>query len=72
MRTVFVLFIVLLNSAVALGHPGHGATDPSSFIHYVSSPMHAGMAAGSLATLVMCGRLLWTTGRVRSLNRTAE
>jgi hypothetical protein len=58
MRSVPVLAVLLLNSTVAFGHPGHGIADPSSVRHYVTSPMHVGSMVGSLALLVIVGRLL--------------
>lgn len=37
---------ITLAPAVALAHPGHGTTEPQSWAHYLTEPVHiAGVAA---------------------------
>ncbi len=72
MRSVTVLLVLLLNMAVAVGHPGHGANDPSSVRHYVTSPMHVGTVAGSLALAVIFGRLVSKVRLRKTVANTCE
>jgi len=69
MRSLLVLLVPLLNSAVAFGHPGHGTPDPSSLNHYLTSPTHVGSMVGCLALVVVLSRLLFT-GRCHKVCKT--
>lgn len=42
-RLFFISFILLLitGTKLLMAHPGHGATDGHSLIHYLTEPMHA-------------------------------
>lgn len=57
----WVLF-VLGTAGAALAHPGHGTTDPHSFVHYVAEPVHvaplwlAGIAASAAAISLLARR----------------
>jgi len=69
MRAVPVLLILLLNSAAAVGHPGHGSTDPSSVVHYVTSPLHVGWMACALVLGSFAAWLLIRTFRPNCARR---
>ncbi len=54
---LYVLATVLLTPALAFAHPGHGASEGHSLLHYLTEPLHAyglfgvplaGLAAGAL------------------------
>ena len=70
MRSVIVLFVLLLNSTIAVGHPGHGTTDPSSFHHYMTSPLHVGMAVIVLTLIAASCRMFLTPVLTKSQTQT--
>jgi hypothetical protein len=41
-----------MTSLLALVHPGHGVTEPSSWRHYLTEPVHVLVVAGALAGLI--------------------
>ncbi len=67
---MIVLLVLLLNSTVAMGHPGHGTTDPSSFNHYMTSPLHVGVAVVFLTLLAGSYGLFSTTHHAKPIDRT--
>ena len=40
-------------------HPGHGTTDPSSLVHYLTEPVHVIMLATAAATVALLGHAAW-------------
>ncbi|MCH2212521.1 MAG: hypothetical protein MK110_14545 [Fuerstiella sp.] len=58
MRALLLLIVPVLTSAAAMGHPGHGSTDPASAVHYVISPLHAGWMVWALVLFSVGVRLL--------------
>ncbi len=50
--------------ATAFAHPGHGTTEPESWVHYLTEPVHVAMfaAAVSLGVVVVGG---WRRARAR-------
>lgn len=44
-------------------HPGHGATDPSSFRHYLSEPLHVAVLGGAAIVAIAVLRLAWRRAR---------
>lgn len=39
--------------SVAAAHPGHGHTEPATWVHYLTEPLHvAVLVGGSLAAIV--------------------
>jgi len=66
MRPSFYLALGLwFTPALALAHPGHGATEPSSWTHYLTEPLHAGIVAIAAGASVLAFRAL----RKRSASR---
>lgn len=45
----------LLSFASLLAHPDHGTTDPSSWLHYLTQPMHLVVLGGAAVLAVMIG-----------------
>lgn len=41
---------------VALAHPGHGTTEPQSWIHYLTEPGHVALLGGAAIGVVVLGR----------------
>jgi len=54
MKTRVLLLALLLCCipALAFAHPGHGHTDPGSWRHYLTEPVHVGLLASALALVV--------------------
>lgn len=52
MKTLFFVFVFSSIPALAFGHPGHGTTDPSSWRHYLTEPVHASVLASALVLFV--------------------
>ena len=54
MKTRVLYFVLLLCCipALAFAHPGHGTTDPSSWRHYLTEPVHVGVLASAVALVV--------------------
>ena len=48
--------------ATALAHPGHGHTDPDSWAHYLTEPVHVAAIAGIAALAVGLG-VAWRRAR---------
>ena len=48
-RVMLLSLVVLLFSARAFAHPGHGDTDPGTWRHYLTEPVHVLTLAGALA-----------------------
>jgi MYXO-CTERM domain-containing protein len=42
----------MLSTAIVLAHPGHGATEPASWLHYFTEPEHVIPLALALAAIV--------------------
>jgi hypothetical protein len=49
--------------AIAAAHPGHGHTDPRSWTHYVTEPVHAAALIAALVALEIS--IQWQRGRAR-------
>ncbi|WP_019625245.1 hypothetical protein [Thioalkalivibrio sp. ALJT] len=64
-RSVVSTFLVL-TSAPALAHPGHGHGEGHSLLHYLSSPEHVWPLALLLVALVGLGGWLWRRSRRRN------
>ena len=48
----FLVLIALLFSVNAMAHPGHGTFTGQEVWHYVTSPMHVGIALGAVVILI--------------------
>ncbi len=59
--------VVSLTSAPALAHPGHGQTEPQSWRHYLTEPLHVFLlVAGVVAVLAAT----WVAHRRERMTRT--
>lgn len=54
-KNLFVLCIIFLFVGITTlsAHPGHGATDGSSLIHYLSEPLHATILASVIIIIAI-------------------
>jgi hypothetical protein len=52
-------------AAVLALHPGHGTTDPNSWAHYLTEPVHVLALAGIAAISVVVFAIGWRGERVR-------
>jgi hypothetical protein len=52
MKTLFFALLFCLVPALAYAHPGHGTTDPSSWQHYLTEPVHVATLATAMALVV--------------------
>lgn len=50
---VLLASMLCLVSRHALAHPGHGDTDPDSWRHYLTEPVHVVVLAAALAAVVV-------------------
>jgi hypothetical protein len=57
----------MLKLFTSLAHPGHGTTDPSSWRHYLTEPLHVVVIAG--AALLVVEVVLWRVRRRSALKR---
>ena len=48
----FLVVVGLLFSVSAVAHPGHGTFSGHELWHYVTSPMHIGIALGAIAIMI--------------------
>lgn len=55
MKTLAALATTLV-PAVALAHPGHGTTEPQSWVHYLTEPVHIGGVAAIALVAVLVER----------------
>ena len=62
-RSILVVLFLLV-PALALAHPGHGETDPGSWTHYLTEPVHVIVLAAVVAVIAAIG---WRRSRVRRL-----
>ncbi len=56
MKTRLLAFTALalgLVPAVAFAHPGHGHTDPSTWRHYLTEPLHVAVLAVAAAAVLV-------------------
>lgn len=60
---ILVALVVWLSCAVALAHPGHGHTAPSTWRHYLTEPVHVGVLA---AVVVAIASIWWLRRRTRT------
>jgi len=59
----FILF-----SSSVFAHPGHGTTDPQSWTHYLTEPVHVGVAAAiAVSAVVVAG--VWRRSKRRDYER---
>jgi hypothetical protein len=52
MKTLYFVLAFCLIPSLAFAHPGHGTTDPSSWRHYLTEPIHVAMLASALVLVV--------------------
>jgi len=52
------LLVVIALPELVMAHPGHGRTEPQSFWHYVSEPLHGGALWGA-ALIVTVIAVAW-------------
>ena len=52
MKTLLLALVFCFIPALAFAHPGHGTTDPSSWRHYLTEPVHVAVLASALALVV--------------------
>lgn len=64
-KNLFVLFIIFLfaGNSTLFAHPGHGATDGNSLIHYLSEPLHASILASVI--IIIATSATWMIMRKR-------
>ena len=46
---------VTLLPAVALAHPGHGASDTARWMHYLTEPVHVAILGGAVLGAIVIG-----------------
>ena len=51
-----IVALTALAPAVALAHPGHGHTEPASWTHYLTEPVHVVVLAASAALVILVHR----------------
>ncbi len=56
--------LLALVPTTVLAHPGHGHTDPASWRHYVTEPVHLAALAATAAVAIVAG-VIWRA-RLRS------
>ncbi len=59
-KIAFAVLVIVLYPLIGSAHPGHGATDGYSIIHYFVEPVHAVFTYGSLFCAVA---YIWYTRR---------
>ena len=66
-KNLFVLCIFFLLSGITtlFAHPGHGATDGHSLIHYLSEPLHAAILASVI--IIIATSATWMIMRKRKV-----
>ncbi len=47
-----------MTSLLALFHPGHGTTDPDSWRHYLTEPLHVIVLAAAVVSVFAAWRVL--------------
>ena len=47
---------------LAFAHPGHGTTEPSSWLHYLTEPVHVATIAAAAIAVVLIARALRRRG----------
>lgn len=52
LTTALAAAATILVPTVALGHPGHGTTEPYSWAHYLTEPVHI-LAVGAIAAIAI-------------------
>ena len=57
-----------ITSLLAFAHPGHGMTDPASWTHYLTEPVHVVLAAVAISAWLLVG-LRW---RARDRSRSGR
>jgi hypothetical protein len=62
--------LLVLAPSIALAHPGHGTTEPDTWTHYVTEPVHVGVIV--LAAVTWSCALGWHRARRRSRTRSDE
>lgn len=50
--------LLMCGAATVHAHPGHGATDSGSALHYWAEPMHAGLALAAGAVLLAAAMMV--------------
>lgn len=56
--SVYLAIGLWLAPSLAPAHPGHGATEPSSWTHYLTEPLHVGVLAAVTVAAVLSLRAL--------------
>jgi putative copper export protein len=62
--SAFLAIICMLVPAIAFAHPGHGASEPDSWLHYLTEPVHVIPLAIAVSLAVITG-LAWRRLRAR-------
>jgi hypothetical protein len=60
--TSLLASLVVSAPALALAHPGHGTTNPDSWRHYLTEPVHVVTAIAGIAAAIGIG---WAWRRAR-------
>lgn len=55
-----------MNALLVLLHPGHGHTDPSGWLHYLTEPLHVATIGGAVVAAITVGTLAWRRLRRRT------
>jgi hypothetical protein len=64
-KTLIAIATSLVPS-IALAHPGHGSTDPDSWMHHATEPLHVALASAAIAVVIV-GSAAWWRSRNRSV-----
>lgn len=64
--TLRLASLLMLAPTVALAHPGHGTTEPESWTHYLTDPVHATMLGGAVLGAIVVARTWRRATRRRS------
>jgi len=49
----------LVITTLALVHPGHGTTEPSGLLHYLTEPLHVLALATAVTVVAVVANLAW-------------
>ncbi len=63
-----ISLLVLCLPLITLAHPGHGETDGYTITHYFTEPVHAVIAIGVLAAVVVFIRQMGKSKQVNKNN----
>ena len=69
MNARILVLLVMLGPSLAHAHPGHGETEPDSWLHFLTEPVHVISLAIAILALVAISALWW---RGRGSERTGR